>query len=167
MQRRRCLVVSIVLLSITAVFSGMVAAEVYKWVDDQGNVHFGDKPRDRQAAEQAEQVDIVESYQPTERTAEEQSAYQQEQEALRRRHELYKEEDRKARQEEEGLRRSQLASFCSELKQEIAKFSNIHMVGGVPTYYYLKDENGESVSSERQRAYVAELKERYARAGCK
>ncbi len=167
MGQGRGIVAGGVLLVVAALSAGEATAEIYKWVDEQGNVHFGDKPLDEETAEQAEKVDIVESYQPTERTAEEQSDFEREQEALRRRHELYKEEDRKARQKEEEQRRAQLASFCSEVKKEIAKFSEVHMVGGVPTYYYLKDENGESFSSERQRQYVAELREKYAEAGCK
>ena len=34
-----------------------VAAEVYKWVDEKGNVHFGDRPGDSKA----EKIDIKES----------------------------------------------------------------------------------------------------------
>ncbi len=122
--------------------AGMARAQVYKWVDEQGNVHFGDKPRDRATAEQAEQVDIVESYQPTERTAEEQSAFERDQESLRRMQEVYKQEDQKARKEETEQRRSQKLALCDALKKEIAKFSEIHQEGGRPTYYYLLDENG-------------------------
>ncbi|WP_290580470.1 glutaredoxin domain-containing protein [Ketobacter sp.] len=31
--------------------SGLASAEIYKWVDDKGRVHFGDAPRKNQAVE--------------------------------------------------------------------------------------------------------------------
>ena len=41
----------ILFISLMAILAGPVLAEVYKWVDEQGNVHFGDKPKDRELAE--------------------------------------------------------------------------------------------------------------------
>jgi hypothetical protein len=156
----------LLLAAFVTTFASIAHGEVYKWVDEEGNVHFGDKPQDRELAEQAEQVDIVEAYQPTERTREEQSAYERDQEALQRNRRVYEEEDRQAREAEEKKRREQKAAFCDALGKEIAKFSQMHMVGGVRTYYYLKDEEGKSVTSEQQREYVAGLKKEYADAGC-
>lgn len=166
MYGRRGLSTGIALLVLAAVFAGVASAEVYKWVDDQGNVHFGDKPRDEETARRAEQVDIVESYQPTELTAEEQSTRLRDTEALRRSHEVYQQEDREARQQEAEQRQSRQAALCDALAKEIAKFSEIHHEGGRPLYYYLKGEDGKSVSSERQREYVAELRQKSADAGC-
>lgn len=156
----------LLLVLAAACAAGMARAQVYKWVDEQGNVHFGDKPQDQETAEQAEQVDIVESYQPTERNAEEQATFERDQQSLRRMREVYEEEDEKAQQEEAEERRSRKLALCDALQKEISKFSEIHQQGGRPMYYYLLDENGESVSSERQREYVAELRERYADEGC-
>jgi hypothetical protein len=156
-----------ILLALCAALSaGIAHAEVYKWVDEEGNVHFGDKPLDREQAEQAERVDIVEAYQPTERSVAEQSAYEQEQEALRRSREVYKKEDRLAREEEEKKRSEAKEARCSALKKQIESLSGVHYVRGVRTTYYLTDEDGKSLSSEEQRAYVAELEKQYRAAGC-
>ena len=46
-------VIGVLFLS-AALFAGPAVAEVYKWVDDNGNIHFGDKPQDNAEAERAE-----------------------------------------------------------------------------------------------------------------
>ncbi|MDX1736154.1 MAG: DUF4124 domain-containing protein, partial [Halioglobus sp.] len=40
-------------------------AQVYKWVDDQGNVHFGDRPRDESEAAKAREIQIKQAYEPS------------------------------------------------------------------------------------------------------
>lgn len=42
------------LVALLLLQSGILQAEIYKWIDSQGNVHFGDRP----ASEHAEKVDI-------------------------------------------------------------------------------------------------------------
>jgi hypothetical protein len=149
----------------TTGFAGVAFAEVYKWVDAQGNIHFGDKPRDAELAEQAESVDIVESYQPQVRNSKD--VFENEQEALRRRTQLYRQEDEEKRKQEKDKRKEQKAALCAAYKQDIAKLTTIEMVNGRPTSFHLEDENGESVSSQRQLEIVEELKKEYAAAGCK
>jgi hypothetical protein len=46
----------------------IVQAQIYKWTDDQGNVHFGDKPENPESASEAEAVDLELNYVPQERT---------------------------------------------------------------------------------------------------
>lgn len=144
----------------------VATAEVYKWVDAQGNIHFGDKPRDAALAEQAESVEIIESYQPTLRTADEDDAFLREQEALRRRTELYKKEDEEKRKAETARRNEEKAALCADYKEDISKLTTMETVNGVRTYYYLKDEDGKSMTSQRQREMVKELKAKYAALGC-
>ena len=55
MYRYRLLSAGLVLLTAALLAAG-ASAQIYKWVDDQGNVHFGDKPRDKAQAEQAAQA---------------------------------------------------------------------------------------------------------------
>jgi len=66
------------------------SAEIYKWVDAQGNVHFGDKPLDTKDASQAKPVELRNSYTPTERSAQEQAVYERERLATKQRLEAEK-----------------------------------------------------------------------------
>ncbi|MDU9406608.1 DUF4124 domain-containing protein [Pseudomonas sp. zfem001] len=40
------------LLALIAILPLICSAEVYKWTDENGRVHFGDKPKDKDQAEQ-------------------------------------------------------------------------------------------------------------------
>jgi len=165
MHRYRSLCAGTALVAAALLAAG-ASAEIYKWVDDQGNVHFGDKPRDRDQADRAEQVEIVESYQPAVRTAAEQEAYEREQQALKRRREVYQREDMEARKLAEDEARDKQAELCELLAEDIRKLTSMDVVDGVRTYYYVKDEDGKSVTSDRQREIVAELRQEYDAAGC-
>ena len=44
-----------IVVSFLLMLSAVSSAQVYRWVDEKGQVHFSDKPTDRQ---QAEKVDI-------------------------------------------------------------------------------------------------------------
>lgn len=41
---------SVVTLLLSLSFAGQVAAGIYRWTDEHGNVHFGDKPKDSSSA---------------------------------------------------------------------------------------------------------------------
>jgi len=155
-----------ILLISTAMLAAQARAEIYKWVDEQGNVHFGDKPRDKDLADRAEQVEIVESYKPTERTAEEQAAYERNQQAEKRRREVYRQEDLEARKLAQDQSRKEKAERCAALAENIRRLTSMDSVDGVRTYYYVGDENGKSVTSQRQREIVEELRQQYAAADC-
>ena len=159
----RCL--GIIILA-AMVLADVATAEVYKWVDAQGNINFGDKPKDAALAEQAESVEIVEGYQPTQRTAGEETTYLQEQEALQRRTELYKQEDEEKRKAEMARRNEEKAAVCAAYQERITKLTTMETGDGVLTYYYLKDEDGKSLTSQRQREIVEELKAEYAALRC-
>lgn len=50
------------LICLLVLLSGLANAEVFKWVDQDGNVHFGDAPK---SSQQVEKVDInINTYQP-------------------------------------------------------------------------------------------------------
>lgn len=159
----------IVLVAFTTFFAPLARAEVYevyKWVDDEGNINFGDKPRDRELAALAERVEIVEAYQPTGPSPEEESSHALEQEALRRSREIYTEEDRQARAVEKEKRRRKRDALCESLAEEIIAYSEMQVVDGIRRYYFRTDEDGNSLSSEEQQQYVVELKKQYRSAGC-
>jgi len=158
---------TVLVLIAAAGFAAGAAADVYRWTDENGTVHFGDKPQDKALADKAEQVEVVESYQPTVRTAEEREAYEREQEAIKRRREVYRQEDDEAHNRAEKQARAEKADLCANLAENIKKLSSTETVDGVRTRYYIGDENGKSVTSERQREIVEELRQKYAEAGCK
>ena len=95
--RLRWLVFPLLLMS--AIATAPALAEIYKWVDAEGKVHFGDKPVDPGQAAGAEEVELNEGYRPTERTAEEQEAYRREQQLLRRKTEARQRVEQKAMEE--------------------------------------------------------------------
>lgn len=156
----------ILLMTVMAILASPAAAEIYKWVDAQGNVHFGDKPKDQKVADQAEPVDIVESYQPAEMTDEEQQAFDREQEALRRKTQTYRQEDQQKQKLAQDKRKKEKAELCATLQEDIRKFTSMDVVDGVRTYYYLTGEDGESVSSKQQKEIIENLKREYAALGC-
>jgi len=170
MRRRRSFsganVLAITLLVAAALATAVVRAEIYKWIDDQGNVHFGDKPLDKNLADKAEQVELTESYQPTVRTAEEQEAYEREQQAIERRREVYRQEDAEARQQAAAQAKAEKAELCDKLAENIRKLTSMETVDGRRAYYYVGDEDGKSVTSEQQREIVEELRQQYAEADC-
>lgn len=156
----------LLLFLIAIIFSEAALAEIYKWVDAQGNVHFGDKPKEQELADQAEPVDIVESYRPAEKTDEEQQAFDREQEALKRRTQTYRQEDQQKQKLAQEKRRKEKAELCATLQEDIHKFTSMDVADGVPTYYYLTGEDGESVSSKQQKEIIENLKREYAAMDC-
>jgi hypothetical protein len=166
MRRNGSHYLGVLLVFVMAVFAPLALAEVYKWVDAEGNIHFGDKPRDSALADQAETVDIVESYQPNTQTAQDRDVFDGEQEAIRRKTALFKREDEEKRRLEQIRRSEEKADFCAALEDDIRELSSMQLVNGVPTYYYLKGEDGKSVSSKRQKEIVEELRNEYTAAGC-
>jgi hypothetical protein len=157
----------ILLFLMMVIFAEVAVAEIYKWVDAQGNIHFGDKPLDPEHADQAERVDIVESYQPPQQTDQEQEAYDREQESIKRRGQMYRQEDEERRKVAQDKHKEGKAALCAALETDIGKFGSMQRINGIPTYHYLKGEDGKSISSKQQAEIVEGLKREYAAAGCK
>lgn len=141
-------------------------AQIYKWTDEHGNVHFGDKPVDEGTAEKAESVEVDEAYKPPQRSEREIRAMQEQQrarsEADRRRREA---NDRRLA-EEKAEKDERKARMCASLDADIEKLGSAKMVNGVLTVHYLYDEDGKSISSAEQREIVAELRAKREALGC-
>ena len=54
-----------------------------------------------------------------------------------------------------------MAERCEKLAADIEKLTTSEMVDNVRTYYYVTDEDGKSVSSDRQREIIEELRREY------
>jgi len=154
------------LLAMTPVISPMVGAEIYKWVDAEGRIQYGDKPRDSVQAQKSQQVELQESYKPAERTAQEQQAYDEEQRRISLRNQMRRSEEEQALKEVQAKQREEKKVLCSKYEEKIRELSTVQEINGVPAFVYLKDEDGKPVSVQRQLEIVEELKAKSKVAGC-
>jgi len=150
----------------TSVFSQMVVAEIYKWVDAEGKIHYGDKPIDPVQAREAQQVELQDSYKPAERTAQEQRAYDEEQRLIGLRNQMRRRDEQQAREETDAKQREEKRVLCAKYEETIRELSTVQDKNGVPVLVYLKDEDGKSVSAQRQLEIIEELKAKSKDAGC-
>jgi Domain of unknown function (DUF4124) len=155
------------LLSVMTTFAAHTSAEIYKWVDADGKVHFGDKPREAAQASGAQAVELREGYQPPVRTPQEQEAYDQEQRAIELRSQMHRREAEKAEKEAQLERDERKAALCTAYQEKIDELEIVEVKDGVRTVVYVEGEDGQSVSSDRQREIIAELKAEKAAAGCR
>jgi len=166
MRRNSTRHLAILLLTLSYLFTGTATAEIYKWIDADGNVHFGDKPKDPELANQAEPVELNPSYQPPERTAQEQQAFEDEQRAKRQEARIRQRAQEEDRVEAQAKSREEKATLCAAYQEDITRLSTMEIVNGRRQITYL-EEDGKSVSAERQREIVAELRADSTAAGCK
>ena len=122
-------------------------AGVYKWTDDQGNVHFGDRP----PAKGAEEVKVPESApSPAPATKDRKSTQQRMLEMYREDREKKKLEKAKRKQEA-----TQLAKKCENARNQLRKYQNSRALydklpGGERRF--LTDEEREKTIAELQKA---------------
>ena len=157
---------AILLLILSSLFAALATAQIYKWVDEDGNVHFGDKPRDSTEAAEAKPVELGNSYHPPERSAEELETYEKAQQAKRQRDSARRNAEQKdlvAAKEEKRRGKTQL---CAAYAQDIEALSSSKMVGGRLQGYYLTGEDGKSISTAEQREIVDKLRNESSAAGC-
>ena len=139
--------------------SNSAFSEIYKWVDESGKVHFGDRPVSSKSNETSEKVELIPSYVPGEGIPSEQIEAQKD--FLRRKDEEREREkinaeklaqDRKSRQEE-----------CEKIRKRLREITEVRMNNGRwqrPDYFV---ENGKPVSSDRQQEIIAELRRKVSR----
>ena len=156
----------ILLLPMMPIFSEVAVAEIYKWVDADGKVHFGDKPHDPVQARDAQQIKLRESYQPAVRTTQEQQAYDEEQRLIVLRDQMRRREEQQAQEEAEVKKTQAQAALCAKYEEAVEKLSAMVVENDVRSITYIKGEDGKPVSAERQREIVEELKAKMADAGC-
>ncbi|MEZ5567710.1 MAG: DUF4124 domain-containing protein [Halioglobus sp.] len=148
-------------------WTGPSLAEIYRWVDDNGRVHFGDRPKNPDTAASATPIDIQQAYQPVERTAQDVETYRQEQERVFNYQTERAARERAEKAEQAAAARAQLDEICARYADDVRKFSSLTPDADGRLVRYYIEENGKSVSEERQRKLVAELREEMARAGCR
>jgi hypothetical protein len=166
MRRSATQYLGVTALLLLPLLSNIAAAEIYKWVDAQGNVHFGDKPKDSRIAGQAQEVEVVESYQPAVRTAEEQQAFDEQQRKSRLRDEMRRRDEQQAKAEQKSQHDQEHEALCARYAKAIEELETVSIKDGMRQVVYATDEEGKPLSSDQQRELIAKLKEKKARAGC-
>ena len=125
-----------------AVSTAALASDIYKWVDEDGNVHYGDKPIGTQSERMAiasSATDPARVNAATRATADARTA------AAERREERIADEAARAEQRAEAEQRAQQ---CADARAAMQRFITARRV-------YQEDENGERVyldDAERQAA---------------
>lgn len=156
-------------LTFIALTPAAATADIYKWVDDKGNIHYGDMPKDKRVAENAEKMDIREAYTPNETLSTEEAAMRAKEAAARNRLDGRREKERQRRELEKAQgkdRASVRAEMCARYHAEYQQLTEIQMIDDRPTYHYLVDENGEPVSVTYQEEYTEDLRRRGVDANC-
>ena len=147
-------------------YADFTISEIYQWTDAEGNVHFGDKPKDAEQARDAKPVELKEGYRPPERSAEELDYYHNAQQASAAKNRKRQSLVRDVEDEQDEERRQKKEELCNLYQEKITELSTSKRVNGILTNYYLKGEDGKSISSERQREIVEEMREKMASEGC-
>lgn len=136
-----------------------VSAEIYKWVDESGNVHFGDKPKDAATLQSSKKVELESSYVPGESLTPGQLEAQK---AFLRRKD-HERERRKAEAEKQAVKNKELQAQCKLMRERLADFTNMGMRDGVRTGVDYFVEDGKSVSAKRQQEILAGLQEKVSK----
>lgn len=139
-----------VVIAACLVFACTAQAEIYKWVDDKGQTHYGERPQ----GEAAEQISV-----PQHRNGAQQPAADEQQrlDRIRKWVDARQQERDKAKQEEAELREQRAANKkkCDELRRDLRDME----IGGVQ--WYRLDEAGDRqfYSDEEIEARKARLRE--------
>ncbi|MBE9537913.1 MAG: DUF4124 domain-containing protein [Proteobacteria bacterium] len=146
------------------------ATEIYKWVDADGNVHFGDKPYDPGQANKAKPVELTTGYQPQARTAAQQEAFEREQRSIieksKASRDFVEQRQQKDFEEAQAKSRQKNVEDCTAYEREIKRLSGTEIVNGRRRGTYLTGEDGKSLTAKRQREIVDELMTEMAKRGC-
>ena len=157
---------AVLILTLTPVLTYAASSGIYKWVDADGNTHFGDKPKDSAQVKDVQPVELKSSYRPPARTPEEQEALEREQRLIQTKGKERLDMQQQEREKVQAEVRQENTALCSAYAADLTKLNSSEVVNGRRQYYYLAGEEGKSVTSERQREIVLELKDKMAAMGC-
>ena len=161
---------AIVLLMTASLAPAIASTEIYKWVDADGNVHFGDRPQDPAQADKAKPVELTTGYQPQARTAEEQEAFEREQRLILEKSKVSRDrveqQQQKDQEEAQAKSRQEIAELCAAYEKEIVSLSAFDIVNGRRQRTYLTGKDGKSLTAKRQEEIVDELRAEMTKAGC-
>ena len=137
------------------VLSVGASADIYKWTDDSGKVHFGDRPKHDAGAQEVKvnannivSNDVLHlSGQPRSKALKSIDQIELERKLTRRANETKK------------------RASCDADREFMEKLSGTDLIDGKVHFYYFK-ENGKAVSEGRKKEMIAELKEKLEKKHC-
>ena len=171
MPKNVALYLTTILLTIMPLCTAIASTEIYKWVDANGTVHFGDKPQDPAQADTAKPVELTTGYQPPARTPEEQKALENEQRLIQEKSRAYQDRQRQQRQQQQEEKEAQAkvrqekAALCAAYEHDIQSITTTEIVNGRRHRTYLS-EDGKSVTVKRQQEIAEELRVEMRAADC-
>lgn len=144
-----------ILITILFLSPTIVQSEIYKWVDENGMVHFDDRP----GSGNKEKIEIKTTNTSSSTDTELQERVEQEKKLL----EIYEEE-----RQEKKLKKAEQREEKMKLKKKCAEAKDYQKTLDESYGLYDLDENGERVilSEEERNAKVKELKE-FIKKNCK
>ena len=138
---RTALIASLTTLTLAA-SSGALAADIYRWVDADGNVHYGDRP----AGEQSELMDIVSKPTNPARLQAEAQARTEARAAAAEREAILAAQG--PTPEELRAEAAERAQKCATYREQLQTFTNSRRL-------YREDENGERVYLDEDETQTA------------
>ena len=142
----------VLLVGMVALPTGAGGAEVYKWVDENGKVHFSDRP----PGEAAQSSETVETRTPSGESAEAPSDAERRKLRERLLEEFDRQREEKAKtKREQRAAKVELARRCSLAREALQQIVDA-------TYLFDEDESGERLiySDEQREAATRELKQK-------
>ena len=137
-----------ILVTILFLFPTIGQSEIYKWIDENGNVHFDDRP----GSGNKEKIEIKTTETSSSPNTELQDRVEQEKQLL----EIYEEErqEKKLIKAEQGEEKMELKKKCAQAKDYKRTLDESYGL-------YFLDEKGERVnlSAEEKDAELREIKE--------
>lgn len=135
---------TIIILTLGFLISAPALAGVYKWTDEEGNVHFGDRP----PSQEAEQIKVPKSA-PATQAPNAKERWETRQRML----EIYEEDRTKKKQAkaEEKRKRKEMEARCVIARDRLKAYKDAAL--------YDLNENGERsyYSDEEKKAYIQNL----------
>lgn len=137
------------------VFALPLEAQIYKWVDEEGNVHFGDYPQDEQNSEQMN-IDYTNTMEGGSDLADS---------AAKNRERVA--EEREQSREQAAKQAAAYQDPCKNGLAEYRKFTQVHQDSrGVPFYVYRNKPDGSPMSQQEHNQMVEAMRVKLVKRGC-
>ena len=145
------LVFLVLLMSMVAM---PATAQIYKWVDANGKVHFSDKPREQDAGGQEEEIELEHNYVPSD------DGLAARQLAQRKRALDSLEQDRAQEQAAKEKEAKQKQAACKKMQDKLDRLTYGGRVENGQRYKtdYFVDDNGKAISQKQQDEIVAKYR---------
>ncbi|MEJ2693217.1 MAG: DUF4124 domain-containing protein [Candidatus Thiodiazotropha sp.] len=142
-------------LCLTLLFSSPLQAEVYRWTDEKGRVHFSDRP----TSESAKEIDLREASPPN---GPSHQAMPEDRKEMRKRMLEVFEQERAEKREAAVKKKEERKERKRKCLDARARYENYNTAGSI--YDYTESGERKYLDKQQRREYLAKLKadvERY------